>query len=189
MDYQLAENLKGQLLIAMPSLADPNFFQTVTCLSEHTAQGAMGVVINRVHALLSAEDIFKELNIDHTDQAAGIPIHIGGPVHLGEVFILHGPPFGWRGSLLISDELALSNTLDILEAIAMGKGPSRFLISLGCAGWGPGQLEAEIRDNAWLTCPMDTAVLFDADVDERWETALRRMGVAPDRLSSAAGHA
>jgi len=90
---------------------------------------------------------------------------------------------------VISDELALSNTLDILEAIAMGRGPTRFLIALGCAGWGPGQLETELRSNAWLTCPMDEVVLFDAQVDERWETALRRLGVAPDSLSSSVGHA
>jgi putative transcriptional regulator len=188
-DYQSAECLKGHFLIAMPGLTDPNFFQTVTCISEHTARGAIGIVVNRLHALLSAEDIFKELKIQYVPQAAHIPIHIGGPVHVGEVFILHGPPFGWKGCLLISDTLALSNTMDILEAIARGRGPSRFLISLGCAGWGPGQLEQEIKANAWLTYPMDEQVLFSASVDDRWQATMRLIGVAPDSLSQAAGHA
>jgi putative transcriptional regulator len=183
------ENLKGQFLIAMPALADPNFFQTVTCMCEHSPDGAMGIVVNRVHALLTAEDIFKELNIDYQAASADLPIHVGGPVHVGEIFILHGPPFGWNSSLSITPDLALSNTLDILEAIAAGTGPTNCMISLGCAGWGPGQLEEEIKQNAWLTSPVFEDVIFEPPVEDRWEAAVRKLGIQPEWLSGTAGHA
>ncbi len=120
------QTLTGQFMVAMPALADPNFFQTVTCISEHNAQGAFGVIVNRLHALLSAGDIFSELNLDVSVNAENIPVYIGGPVHMDEVFILHGEPFGWQGCLPISDSLALSNTVDILSAIARGEGPAVF---------------------------------------------------------------
>ena len=181
--------LAGQFLVAMPALADPNFFQTVTCISEHNDQGALGVIINRLHALLSAKEIFTELNLDIAVDAENIPVHIGGPVHMDEVFILHGQPFGWQGCLPISDSLAISNTVDVLAAIARGEGPADYLIALGCAGWGPGQLEDELRDNAWLTGTASGDIIFKTEVAIRWESALRRMGVDPALLSDTAGHA
>ena len=181
--------LKGQFLMAMPGLADPNFFQTVTCISEHNPDGAVGIVVNRVHSLLSGEDIFKELQIDYTPAAAAIPIHIGGPVHISEIFILHGPPFDWRGCLKIMPTIAMSNTMDILKEIAMGRGPASFIISLGCAGWGPGQLEAEIKENVWLNGPVCEDIIFERPVALRWETALKEIGIHPELLSDQAGHA
>lgn len=183
------ESLSGQFVVAMPALADPNFFQTVTCISEHNAQGALGVIVNRLHALLSAGDIFTELKLDATADAEKIPVHIGGPVHMDEVFILHGPPFRWQGCLPITDFLAISNTVDILAAIARNEGPADFLIALGCAGWGPGQLEDELRDNAWLTGTANSDIIFQTEVSMRWERALRQMGVDPALLSDTAGHA
>ncbi len=183
------ESLSGQFVVAMPALADPNFFQTVTCISEHNDQGALGVIVNRLHALLSAGDIFTELKLDVTVAAEKIPIHIGGPVHMDEVFILHGQPFEWQGCLPISESLAISNTIDILAAIAKGEGPADYLIALGCAGWGPGQLEDELRDNAWLTGVAHSDIIFNTDVSMRWESALRQMGVDPALLSDTAGHA
>ena len=183
------ETLKGQFLIAMPSMLDFNFSQTVTCLSEHTADGAMGIVVNRVIPSLMAGTIFKELKIDHTASAAEIPIHLGGPVHENEIFILHGQPFSWEGCLRITPTLALSNTIDLIEAIARGEGPEAFLISLGCAGWGPGQLESEISQNAWLTCPVDEKIIFESNVDTRWEEAVRVLGIDPVLLSDTPGHA
>jgi putative transcriptional regulator len=182
-------SLKGHFLMAMPGLSDPNFSQTVTCVCEHNEFGAMGIIINRVHEMLSAKDIFKELSIACTSTAESIPIHAGGPVHPGELFILHGPPLIWEASLHITPFLSLSNTRDILEAIAQSRGPRSFLISLGCAGWGPGQLELEIKDNAWLTQPVFEENIFQLPVEGRWEQALKKMGINPALLSDIAGHA
>ena len=182
-------SLKGQFLLAMPGLADPNFFQTVTCICEHNEHGAMGVVINRIHHSLTAKDIFDELNIDCEPSVKTIPIHIGGPVHVDEVFVLHGPPFDWEASLTITTSLAMTNTKDIIEAVAMQKGPSAFIIALGCAGWGPGQLESEIRENAWLICPVFEKNIFDLPIEERWENTVRKMGFDPTLLSNTAGNA
>jgi len=189
MEKKYPASLKGQFLMAMPGLMDPNFFQTVTCISEHTEAGAVGIVVNRVHPSLSAKNIFKELNIDSIPESESIPVHIGGPVHIGEIFILHGPPFDWQGCLMITDFLAMSNTIDIVEAIAKGRGPESYIITLGCAGWGHGQLESEIMQNAWLTCPIIKEIIFDIPVDVRWEGAVKKMGINPTLLSDKAGHA
>jgi putative transcriptional regulator len=182
-------SLKGQFLTAMPGMADPNFYQTVTCICEHNENGAMGIVINRVQPSVSGQDIFEELGIDFAPGAQAIPIHIGGPVHLGEIFVLHGPPLEWEASLGITASVAMSNTRDILEAIAMNQGPRSFIISLGCAGWGPGQLEAEIKENAWLTSPIFEENIFKLPVESRWEEAVKKMGINPTLLSDTAGHA
>jgi len=181
--------LKGHFLLAMPSLIDPNFHQTVTCICEHNESGAMGIVINRVHHFLTAKDIFEELAIEYTPAAHSIHIHLGGPVHVGEIFVLHGPPFDWEASLMITPLLAMSNTRDILEAVAMGKGPRAFIITLGCAGWGPGQLESEIKENTWLNHPIFEENIFDMPIEARWEEAVRKMGIDPNLLSNMAGHA
>ena len=181
--------LKGQFLLAMPGLADPNFHQTVTCICEHNESGAMGIIVNRVHHSLTANDIFEELEIEHVADAASIHIHLGGPVHIGEIFVLHGPPFSWQASLMITPTLAMSNTKDILEAIAMDRGPEAFIISLGCAGWGPGQLEAEIKENAWLNYPIFEENIFDMPIETRWEEAVKKLGIDPILLSNSAGHA
>jgi putative transcriptional regulator len=181
--------LKGQFLMAMPGLVDPNFHQTVTCMCEHNSQGAMGLVVNRVHYALTAKDIFEELKIEHSPKAEKIPIHIGGPVHIAEIFVLHRPPFDREASLKITHNLAMSNTRDIIESIALGKGPDSYIIALGCAGWGPGQLEAEIKENAWLTVPVFEENIFEMPVENRWEEAVRKMGIDPALLSDTAGHA
>ena len=189
MENQIPDSLKGQFLMAMPSLADPNFSQTVTCICEHTPEGAVGIVVNRVHPPLSGKDIFEELKIKCLTGAESIPIHIGGPVHLNEIFVLHGPPFGWEGSLMITPTLAMSNTKDILESLSMGRGPESFIISLGCAGWGAGQLESELKQNAWLTSPVFEEVIFRLPIEARWEEAVRKIGIDPALLSDTAGHA
>ena len=181
--------LKGQFLLSMPSLVDPNFHQTVTCMCEHNAEGAMGLVVNRVHDVLTAKDIFEELRIDYTSGMESVPIYIGGPVHIAELFVLHGPPFDWEACLRITSSLAMSNTKDIITSIALGKGPESFIIALGCAGWGPGQLEAEIKENAWLTYPIFEENIFKMPVETRWEEAVRKMGINPNLLSDTAGHA
>jgi len=182
-------SFKGQFLMAMPLLVDQNFYQTVTCICEYTPAGAVGIVVNRVHPSLSGKDIFNELEIESISGAESIPIHIGGPVHIGEIFVLHGPPFGWEGCLMITSNLAMSNTRDILEAVATGRGPKSFIVALGCAGWGPGQLESEIKENAWLTSPVFEEILFDMPIEERWEEAIKKVGVDPAMLLNTSGHA
>lgn len=181
--------LKGQLLIAMPGLKDPNFSHTVTCLCEHSAAGAVGIVINRCHRNLTARNIFQELEISHNPDAEKIPIHIGGPVHPGELFVLHGPPFQWEASMMITPDMAMSTTRDILEATARGEGPDSFLLALGCAGWGANQLESEIMANTWLTCPMSEALVFSEPLDSRWDKVMELVGIDPIQLSDTAGRA
>jgi len=186
---QTWQSLKGQFLMAMPGLADPNFFQSVTCLAEHNPKGAMGIVLTRIHPEINGKMIFDELQISSSAGAEQIPIHIGGPVHMNEVFVLHRAPFTWSGSMMINGELALSNSRDILEAIAGGEGPQAYIISLGCAGWGPGQLESEIRSNTWISGPYSETIAFRMDVGRRWEAALQSIGIDPALLSDTAGHA
>lgn len=186
---QTWQSLKGQFLVAMPGLRDPNFYQSVTCLSEHNPKGAMGIVITRIHPEINGKMIFDELQIPAVAGAEKIAIHIGGPVHGNELFVLHGAPFEWEGSMRITEELALSNSRDILEAIAMGRGPDAFIISLGCAGWGPGQLESELRGNAWINGPYSEEITFRLPVEERWGAAMENIGIDPALLSDMPGHA
>lgn len=164
------QSLKGQFLMAMPSLNDPNFYQSVTCMAEHNAKGAMGIVINRVHPEINAKMIFDELKIPAMIDAEQIPIHVGGPVHANEIFVLHAAPFTWEGSMMITSAVGLSNSRDILEAVAAGRPPRDYLIALGCAGWGPGQLESEIRGNAGLPAPFPRRSPFGWP----WSSAGRR---------------
>ena len=193
MDIETGEHvensLKGHFLIAMPEMADFNFTHTVTCISEHTHSGALGIIINRVLPTVTGKTIFDELKLTSGPESESIPIHIGGPVHANEIFILHEFPFEWESCLMITETLAMSNTMDILKAIAAGEGPEAFVISLGCAGWGPGQLESEIAQNAWLTCPVANEVIFSEPTESRWERTVKMMGINPALLSSIPGHA
>jgi putative transcriptional regulator len=189
MENNSSDSFKGQFLMAMPSLLDQNFYQTVTCICEYTTAGAVGIVINRVHPDLFGKDIFNELKMEFASSAESIPIHIGGPVHMGEIFVLHGPPFGWEGCRMITPSLAISNTRDILESVAMDRGPKSFIITLGCAGWGPGQLESEIIEDAWLTSPIFEEIIFDMPIEVRWEASLKKIGVDPALLLNTSGHA
>ena len=181
--------LKGHFLIAMPSLEDPNFSQTVAYLCEHTEEGAVGLVINRVHPELTVEDVFKELALESIPKVHALPVHLGGPVHTDEIFILHGPPFGWEACKPVSDSVALSNSKDLLEKLATGQGPESFIITLGCAGWGPGQLESEIMANVWLSCPANESIMFQTPPEELWEEAARLIGIEVRLLPDIAGHA
>lgn len=186
---RVENSLKGHFLIAMPEMADFNFSHTVTCISEHTHSGALGIIINRVLSTVSGKTIFDELKLESAPGSESIPIYIGGPVHANEIFILHGPPFEWESCLMITEKLAMSNSMDIIAAIAAGEGPEAFVISLGCAGWGPGQLESEITQNAWLTCPVANEVVFSEPIESRWERTVKMIGINPALLSSTPGHA
>jgi putative transcriptional regulator len=182
-------SLKGHFLLAMPSLSDPNFRHSVTCISEHTPDGAVGIVVSQVFPHINAKMIFAELGIEFREEAELISIHRGGPVHVDELFVLHGRPFVWDEHLMITDELALGNSRSILSAIAKGQGPEAFLIALGCAGWGPGQLEWEMMQNAWLTLPCCQDIIFELPVEERWQSAMKRLGIDPDLIVETAGNA
>ncbi len=180
--------LTGQFLIAMPALADPNFAQTVTYLCQHSPQGAMGIVISRPLDI-QLGSILESMQIPIRDRkAAEIPIYFGGPVQPERGFVLHSPVGNRQGTLAVSDDIGLTASRDILEAIAAGEGPEKYLIALGYAGWGEGQLEQEILENAWLNAPADPAILFDVPPARRWRAAALRLGVDLNRLSAQAGH-
>ena len=147
------------------------------------------MIVNRQIPGLTGREIFKELNISCCDAAETIPIHFGGPVHPNELFVLHGPPFTWSGCLEVVPFMGLSNTIDILEAAASGKGPNSCMIALGCAGWGPGQLEDEVKQNSWVTCPVVEEILYSRYNDMKWAKAMAAAGVDPALLSDTAGHA
>ena len=183
------QNMKGRFLMAMPGLPDPNFAQTLTCMGEHNESGALGFIVNKVHPLLTGRELFDDLSIECNQSVDKLDILLGGPVQPSGVFVLHGAPFEWNESLKVTDWLALSNSRDILEAIALGKGPKAFMVMLGCAGWGPGQLESEIRDNTWLTCPFSESIVFELPSASRWKAAMKSIGVDPALLSGTAGNA
>jgi len=188
-EKEFPESLKGHFLIAMPGLNDPNFSETVTYLCEHTDEGSVGLVINRVHPELTIDTVFQELELKSVPEVNSVLIHLGGPVHPGQIFILHGPPFGWKACRPVTPTLALSNSMDLLEKLAKGQGPESFIMTLGCAGWGPGQLESEIMANVWLSCPASEIILFKTPTERRWEEAARLMGIDVRFLTGAPGHA
>lgn len=169
-------SMKGKFLLAVPGLPDPNFAQTVTCMCEHNDSGALGFIINKIHPLLTGRELFEDLGIEFNSSVNKMNIYLGGPVQPSGVFVLHGSPLVWEESMPINSWLALSNSRDILEALAVGKGPADFLIMLGCAGWGPFQLDNELTDNAWLTCPLSKDIIFSPDIDTKWEKAMMRIG-------------
>ena len=185
----MSDFLTNQLLIAMPSLDDPNFSHTVTFICEHNADGALGVVINRPSDL-RLKLLLEHLDLEARDQAiADTPIYSGGPVQPDRGFVLHEPVGNWEATLKVSDDIGITASRDILSAIADGKGPQHSLIALGYAGWGAGQLEREIVDNAWLNGPADEQIVFEAPADERWKMAAKKLGIDLDLLSGDAGHA
>ena len=182
-------SLKHHFLIAMPHMADPNFAQTVIYLVEHNEQGTMGLVINRPNGLNLA-DVMEQLRPDEVPSSfcQSLPIFAGGPVQTERGFVLHPSGHSYQATLELG-ELALSTSQDVLFAIADGSGPQQQLITLGYAGWEAGQLEAELADNAWLTCPADTGILFDTPAEQRLSAAAARLGVNLSLLSAQAGHA
>jgi len=158
-------------------------------MAEAVQDGALGLVINRVVPDLTGESIFKELKIDYTERAASIPIHYGGPVSATELFVLHGPPLDWRGSFRITPTLAMTGSRDLLESIGADQGPADYMFCLGCAGWARMQLDREILENAWLTSDMSEDLIFRIPVEERWDAAVKGLGIDPASLSDTAGHA
>ncbi len=181
--------LAGQMLIAMPQMRDARFSRTVVYLCAHTKEGAMGLVINRKFNGLSFPDLLEQLNIEPTPLCDPIKIHFGGPVEAGRGFVLHSTDYVQETTLVVNDDVGLTATIDVLKAIASGEGPHRSLLALGYAGWGAGQLDNEIRDNAWLSVEPDDDLLFGTDLDHKWERAIAKIGVDFSMLSGEAGHA
>jgi putative transcriptional regulator len=181
--------LAGQLLIAMPQMSDPRFSRTVVYLCAHSPEGAMGIVVNRLFDGLNFPELLEQLGIDHGPEADRIRVHFGGPVEGGRGFVLHTADYLHETSMMVAENVALTATVDVLKAIAQGLGPARCLLALGYAGWGPSQLDDEIRDNAWLNVPADEALLFDTDIDHKWENAVHKLGFDFGSLSGDAGHA
>jgi putative transcriptional regulator len=188
------DTLANQLLIALPTLADPHFARSVALLCQHDAEGAMGVVINRASEYTLGE-VFQQMGID-CDNAAlcAQPVLAGGPVHPERGFVLHdrtqqGGMGEWDSSLAISDELAVTTSRDVLEAMARGNGPKHATVALGCAGWGAGQLEYELVENSWLTAPVAPDVLYALPLEARWQAAAGLIGVDMARIADYAGHA
>jgi len=167
-----SQNMKANFLLAIPGLPDPNFAQTVTCMCEHNESGALGFIINKIHPLLTGRELFEDLSIECDKSVDSMEIYLGGPVQPSGVFVLHGPPFDWNETLKVTDWLGLSNSRDILEAIALTKGPKSSMIMLGCAGWGPLQLDNELSDSAWLTCPISEEILFSTNTELKYEKAM-----------------
>ena len=190
-DYSFMESscLAGHFLIAMPAMADPNFRGTVTYLCEHNERGALGVVVNRPTDL-TMESLFAQIEVVVSDLALSQrKVHFGGPVSVEHGFVLHRSHGSWNSSITVSDELSLTTSRDILEAVASGNGPSEWLLTLGYAGWGAGQLEEEIAANAWLTVPADAHLLFDTPAEALLDAAIKQLGISRFALSSTAGHA
>jgi putative transcriptional regulator len=181
--------LTGQLLIAMPQMQDARFHKSVLYLCAHTAEGAMGLVINKVLDSLTIPELMAHLEVPTETPMPAKKIHFGGPVETARGFVLHSTDYCDGGTRVVGNGLALTATLDILRAIGRGEGPRRTLLALGYAGWGPGQLDAEIQANSWLSVSADEQIVFDPQHDTKWERAIGRLGFNAGMLSSEAGHA
>jgi putative transcriptional regulator len=181
--------LTGQLLIAMPQMRDSRFHRSVLYICAHSEDGAMGLVINKVLDSLTLPELMAHLEVPTEAPLTPEKIHFGGPVETARGFVLHSDDYVDDGTQIIGRGLALTATLDILRAIGRGEGPRRTLLALGYAGWGPGQLDAEIQANSWLSVPADDAIVFDQQINTKWERAIGRLGIDAGMLSGEAGHA
>ncbi|MEM7444467.1 MAG: YqgE/AlgH family protein [Pseudomonadota bacterium] len=185
--------LTGQLLIAMPTMGDQRFARSVIYVCAHSSDGAMGLVVNKGLPAVDPAELLDQLGIDESERPESLRIQFGGPVESGRGFVLHTADFEHDGTVVVdrNDEggVAMTATLDILRAIAKGEGPCRHILTLGYAGWGPGQLDGEIQENGWLNVPADQTILFDEDLSTKWERAIAKLGFSPHMLSIDAGHA
>jgi len=190
------KKLEGNFLIAMPNMGDTRFSRSLILLCAHSSEGAMGFVVNKTLEHPTAVEFLAQLNIVSADEAGKLPSHLhkmpvrsGGPVEPGRGFILHSPDYSTASTLQITPKISLTATLEILRAIATGRGPTKFLLLLGYSGWGGGQLETEITANGWLTSPPDDRLVFAPQDEIKYDLAMRAIGVDPHFLSGEAGHA
>ena len=184
-------DLSGKLLIAMPGMGDPRFDHSVVFLCAHSGDGAMGLIVNKPRPELTFGDLLTQLKIDGSGStSADLRVHFGGPVEHGRGFVLHSGDYaGNQATLRVDRRFGLTSTLDVLEDIVRGDGPSQSLLALGYAGWGPGQLEREIGRNGWLTCDANPDIVFSPANGTKWIRALKLLGIDPLTLSAVAGRA
>ncbi len=182
-------NLTHHFLIAMPAMADPRFANSLTFVCEHNKDGALGIVVNKpIDMTLSA--LFDQIHVPLADEALrASPVHYGGPVQVDRGFVLHRPLGNWQSTLAVSDDMGLTTSKDVLEAVGRGEGPKDVFVSLGYAGWSAGQLEEELAQNAWLTVAADSGVLFDVPAEQRLPAAMQLLGIDFTQLSEDVGHA
>ena len=181
--------LVGQLLIAMPMMEDPRFARSVIYVCAHNADGAMGLVVNKELESLSFSELLEQVGVDLPPPDKQIRVHFGGPVETGRGFVLHTAEYDQGGTLTVDGAFAVTVSIDILRDIVSGTGPDRSLLALGYAGWGPGQLDAEIQANGWLHAPADPSLVFDADIDAKWQSAIAALGIDVTMLAGQSGHA
>jgi putative transcriptional regulator len=185
-----ADFLDGRILIAMPGMQDPRFAKSLVYLCAHSSDGAMGLIVNKRADKLKLKDLFSKLGIPIGKVMGKVPVHYGGPVETGRGFVLHSADYHAEDATLkVDDETSMTATLDVLQAMAMNRGPGRSIVALGYAGWAPGQLEAELQENGWLACPADPDLLFGEDEEGKWDRALAKLGVHPAMLSPTGGRA
>jgi len=188
-DKPAGDNLTGHFLIAMPSLNDGFFNHAVTYICEHDESGSFGLIINQ-ETTITLKQVLNEMKIEGGDNYnEDLSIFIGGPVDQGRGFILHRPTGNWSSSLAVKNDVALTTSKDILQAIANNEGPEDCIVALGYAGWAAGQLEQEMASNTWLSCPADEQIIFNTPVEERWKAAAKLIGVDLSLLSHDTGHA
>lgn len=181
--------LGGKLLLSMPGMGDPRFERTVIYICTHNDEGAMGLVINREMDSLSFPQLLEQLDIDCTPPFPDIPIHSGGPVETGRGFVLHSADFVQDSTLIVSETIAVTATVDILKALAVDQGPRSHLVALGYVGWGAGQLDQELKSNGWISTEGDDEIIFHTDVADKWPRAMAMMGIDISMLSAHTGHA
>lgn len=186
---QISGSVEGQLLIAVPHMEDPRFRHSVIYLCSHNRSGALGLVVNKLIDDMPFSDLLQQLEIEPGARANAIRVHFGGPVEPGRGFVLHTQDYKIDGTTEVAGGMALTATTDILRDMAQGRGPQDSLLALGYSGWGPGQLDREIQDNGWLVVPSDRTLLFDAEVETKWQRAYAKLGVEPGALSQTAGRA
>lgn len=181
--------LTGQILVAMPAMLDPRFEKTVILMCSHGPEGAMGLVLNRLFGDLNFRGLLTQFGIDLPMGAPELPVYYGGPVEPVRGFVLHSSDYEKEATSTITPSINMTATVEVLKALAEGSGPERALLVLGYAGWAPGQLEAEIQANGWLTVEADDSLVFDQDIEMKWNRALGKLGVSPMMLSADFGHA
>lgn len=184
------KSLTGQLLIAMPQMLDPRFARSVVYVCAHSEdEGAMGLVVNKLFDEVMMDELFTHLKLASSEISRSCPVHFGGPVEPGRGFVLHTTDYRENATLVVGDGIGVTATLDILRAIGSGEGPRQSLLALGYAGWAPGQLDAEMQANGWLSAPADADLVFDSDWEGKWRRALAKLGIDLTLLSTEAGHA
>lgn len=186
---QISGSVEGQLLIAVPHMEDPRFRHSVVYVCSHNRSGALGLVVNKLIDDMPFTDLLQQLDIERGTRAKAIRVHFGGPVEPGRGFVLHTQDYRIDGTTEVAGGMALTATTDILRDMSHGRGPQDSLLALGYSGWGPGQLDREIQDNGWLVVPADRDLLFDREVDTKWQRAYAKLGVEPGALSQTAGRA